>query len=745
VSVFVPDLRRVPTLEVVPVEKAVLKAGPAGPGGYVLQTEYPLAGFFGNKDPRRRIRQAWQMGIQVPWIRAAERVITDLASTATWHLEDENDEEIDDTNGDPDAQRIQRLLEQPQANLAVGRKMTGREMKALTIRHMGLCGVAFWYKDETDGMGIPRSFLYIRPDRMWPVEDGNGNLIDWSLDADSMGKGGTLLGLDNVLQFNLQPPDEGHIGVGLVESALLKAQLTMSTDQHAASVLSAGGRVAGIISPKTGSIDNDGIYDQMVLDARTITEQPDAAKRLQIIRAPVDFTSTMMTMDQAKIVDMMDKTRDALLALWGVPPSQIGITESRGLNSGQAQNYEEAALWQNAIHPRLVTFQEVIQFQWLDTIKATTVELEIEEPEFDDQAPKYALLNQSVNAPLRNIERRAIIGLDPFGDDVVGLSGVPLDDEVWLPATMVQAYTAPTEPSTATIPAPAAPSPATATPEGASAQAGDTSQLGTPAKASGPKSAGIRSSMTKLRASVDRNMTPRMKRDVAALLREQLADVTKRIREHAAHVMAKPHETDIWWTAKRWDAAMAGTLKPHMAGIAKTVNGAVEAVLPPQKAAADPVVDRILLKGAARVTDINATTRDAIAAIIADGVESDASLNEIIDSIEAGAMFDEYRSELIARTELMFAYNASAIESYRDGGVQMLEAIDGDGDPECAERDGQTFSVDEADGIDDHPNGTLDWVPVFEGDVSEAPLEEKATTIHLVYDTEGRVVQIIER
>ncbi len=43
----------------------------------------------------------------------------------------------------------------------------------------------------------------------------------------------------------------------------------------------------------------------------------------------------------------------------------------------------------------------------------------------------------------------------------------------------------------------------------------------------------------------------------------------------------------------------------------------------------------------------------------------------------------------------------------------MVEAIDGDGDEECAARDGQEFSIADADGIEDHPNGTLDWVPVL--------------------------------
>jgi hypothetical protein len=60
----------------------------------------------------------------------------------------------------------------------------------------------------------------------------------------------------------------------------------------------------------------------------------------------------------------------------------------------------------------------------------------------------------------------------------------------------------------------------------------------------------------------------------------------------------------------------------------------------------------------------------------------------------------------------MFAYNDAALGSYREYGVDRVEAIDGDEDTECADRNGRTYPLEEALGITDHPNGTLDWVPV---------------------------------
>ena len=136
----------------------------------------------------------------------------------------------------------------------------------------------------------------------------------------------------------------------------------------------------------------------------------------------------------------------------------------------------------------------------------------------------------------------------------------------------------------------------------------------------------------------------------------------------------------------------------------------------------DPV-QRVLDRGAARVTKINVTTRDAIQSAIATAIAQDVSLLDLADAIEQGggdiaipgldAVYTDYRAEMIARTELMDAYNAATLGSYADAGFGYVQAIDGYGDEECAARNGQTFSMDEADTIEDHSNGTLDWIPVM--------------------------------
>jgi hypothetical protein len=125
-------------------------------------------------------------------------------------------------------------------------------------------------------------------------------------------------------------------------------------------------------------------------------------------------------------------------------------------------------------------------------------------------------------------------------------------------------------------------------------------------------------------------------------------------------------------------------------------------------------------QGAERITGINEHTLDAVKASLAEGTRHGYSLDQMIEGvpdegyngIKALPEFDDARAETVARTETMLSYNRAALDAYGEFGVSEVLAYDGDEDPECAARDGQTFTIEEAMAIEDHPNGTLDWAPV---------------------------------
>ncbi len=731
-----------------PGRALVAKAGPIGPGAGVLMTEY-LMPMMLPTDPQRKMRMSLKLGTEVSWIRAAERVISgkiggdpDLQGSVRWHLEDPDGETIDDDYPDGRAVEAYNLIQHPAQYLEEGDKqITVAEHQGalweITSRHMGLAGQGYWYLDGLDKFGIPKGILYIRPDRIWPDTDERGNLIRWILDPKNVASSntGTPLKLTEVIQFPLETPSNGFLAEGLIESAVLKAQLNQAIDRHLGSMVSSGGRLSGMFAPKDGPIDDDGTWDQLVRDFRNMSEQPDAAKRVQLMRGPMEYTRTQATLQEMAIIELMSKNRDDLLALWGVPLSQVGGNSPTGLNSGDIRKFDEAALWQNAVVLRLVPMKQRIQRRLLDRWKPLlgwAPKLCLDIPEFDDDSPRYDKVQKSLGVALRNSERRAQLGYDPFGEDVINPNtGNRLDDEVWMPTLTAPApYAVAPEPdANGQILLPASAGGSMTVMPMASAQLTSGIPTQGPDKPSLKQIAALGGTVpdggagatlkadTMLRSELDAQETPKLRANVSLVLAQQKRDIVTRLRTQWDKIKANPRDTTIWWP-KSWDGEMTNALRPTLQAVAETVNAHLKRKYGPQGKASPFVpygaIAHVLTRGAARVTGINDTTKQGLADVIAQAVSDDLSPAEAGDRVEAWSGFDEYRSEMIARTEMMDAYNAASLGSYGELGVEMVEAIDGDGDPECAERDGQVFSLEEADAIEDHPNGTLDWVPVID-------------------------------
>ena len=880
-SIFVPPR---------PVADPFVKAGPTGPGAGVLNTEFLLPMMLPT-DHAQRMAQAIKMGTEVAYIRKAEGVISDKIGSMAWHLEDPDGETIDAKYSDPKAVEAFKLISNPMAEIDikdVGTKYSRGRIWEITSRHMGLAGAGAWFMDRLNDFGIPAAICYVRPDRLTPDLENRIKLVGWKLDVRPGNPNGTPLSIDEILLFVLETPNEGVFPPGLVESAFTKALLNGAIDTHFAQVLKAGGRLAGILAPKTGIIEDDGVYNQLVRDWRNITEQPESARRLQVTRGPVEFTKTAASMAELEIAKLMELNRNDLLNIWGVPLSQIGGSSPAGLNSGDVRKYDEAALWQNAIHPRLGEFSETMQSildRWTPYM-GWAPKIVLEEPEFDDDSPRYDKVQKAQFIALTNDERRDLIGQEPLPPELIGPTGIPLGQEVWMGINLMPVGKPPMVAPTVTakqIQAPAwseeagniqaAPSATQQGAEGVTPVTGaavkakgpdvteavlgqlrkqwapadlalvgkgdwsydpafpmkkvnaarrpggrnptivagkeaalnigapippivlvHTKVIGKPgyepidgwhgAKAaenaglkripayvgegdpdwttaiikvddtiptppSGPGKAdltGYQRSMRTLKDNLTARVSPQLRGAVSLVLDQQKRDIVSRVRTNFDALKNKPKDASIWWPqGSKWDDAMTAALRPSLLGVAEQVDAHIQAtVLAGRKAGpvkpkpgvvsgvltdlADVAatqaagslglysagaVQTVLTKGAARVTAINATTRAGIQNLVAQGIEDGLSPAALGDVIEAWSGFDEYRSELIARTELGTAYNAAALGSYGENGIEMVQVLDGDQDDICAPWADVTVPIDEAPDELGHPNCTRDILPVI--------------------------------
>lgn len=647
-----------------------------GPGVFAI-SNYPQLESL-SRHPAKLMAEAQALFHTQTWVAAAERAIVGRYVRAPWHLEQADGDTVG-KDASPAEQAIAKLIEQP------SEKRSRRQLWSLTLRHMGLCGNGFWFLDQRAALnGTPLQVLYINPARMTPVEDEAKNLLGWLMDAADNpltrpGVKAVPFQLEEVIHFTLDEPDAGHWGIGIAESAYNKLLLDKLADTHTAQILASGGRIAGLLSPKQGaSTMNDDQWQATVKDYRNIVGDPDAAKRLHIVRGPVDFTETASKPSELQLEELSKASRENILAAWGVPESQIGIMQTSGLNSGEHVKYEEAALWQGAIEFRGDAFEEKVQNELLDLF-GLGLKLVVDTPAFDDQQPLYVNAEKAKVVPLTVDERRALVGLDPLEDREVGAA-------IFLDKGMVQI-------NTTALPEEQEPEPETG------------------AKATLPDD------IARLRRRVEREFTPQLRSSLETVFGQMARDIRRKVVRLSDHIAGNPADEAVWWDSDRWTRKFQEALEPALQALVRTTGrSTAKRLAVPAKAGEDDYLGRVLeyvrLKGSDRIRGMLKTTRDSISRVIRDGVAEGLSPAQLGDAIEAAAGLDEYRAELISRTETMLAYNDAAIGTYREFGVGQVQAIDGDMDEECAARNGNVYSLDEASGISDHPNGTLDWIPL---------------------------------
>ena len=147
-----------------------------------------------------------------------------------------------------------------------------------------------------------------------------------------------------------------------------------------------------------------------------------------------------------------------------------------------------------------------------------------------------------------------------------------------------------------------------------------------------------------------------------------------------------------------------------------------------------PTVQRILTQAPTQAAIIHRTTSQAVGKAVSIGLERGYSIEQLargvpddnFPGIRSVLGETENRSRLIARTEVMRTQNQTTVGFYQEQGFGYVQADDVDGGPNdnyidpgdgrtCAERHGRIYTIEQSRDIDDHPNGTLNWMPMPRG------------------------------
>ena len=679
-----------------PSLKAVTALGPWATG-------IPLQSLY---DTPQKRAAAGLRAYKVGWFYKAEhKIAEDIASlqisVAPEDTEGDNEQAVIEPDLftpwdrlDPIGQFL-RLMERPNDN------QTGRQLRAKTQIRLDMAGTAFWYLENGLGKGLPSAIYGISPARMWPSYDRQGNLIGWVMDKDKP-SGGVPFEPDEILVFATSSAEDGDpFGVGIVEAVYSELPLAELMARHVSDLLSTGGRLAGMLSPKDRALTEDEFQDAQRA-WRNVASDPNAARRLLLFPEPMEYTPGSSTPAEIGIPELANLNMNNILTAFPISPYMLGVPIPGGMNaSGEVRREERLAYQQDTVHPRVELFEEIIQVGLLsryEAIMGTTYDFEVAEPNLDT-APalieKVGALKALIDAGFDDKEAVAAVGLDHIK------------------------YNGPPAPV-----APALPAPATL-----QISASDTSRRDL---------AQVQQNLTKAapiedqRDALVRNSVGTAKSSLSMFLDAQRDRIAERIRATMPKAKADRMKAngDDWWDAAAEDEALRETMRGIYVQVGRNGLQAVADNLKRMvgKFEINHVIDDLLTYGGERIVGINAATKAAVQTILTEGTRRGYSLNQLIEGVpdesygglkgalldNGAAAFDDLRAETIARTETMLSYNRAAVSGYGAFGVERLQAYDGDGDAECAARAGEIFSVDEALSIEDHPNGTLVWSPVID-------------------------------
>ena len=632
---------------------------------------------------------------KVDWFyKAGSRIAADFA-TLDWTLsyedsEGDNEEEITAAPGNVPWERLApleqflRLCERPNP------WQTGLAFRHQQQIRLDFTGRAIIYVEDADGSGLPTALYGISPDRMWPSRNARGELIGWLMDKDAP-SGGVPFTAEEIIA--VETPGTGNDPQGVVEAVHQYAKLAPMIPNHTADVLSTGGRLAGMAWPKERSLSEDEFADAQRA-WRNVTSDPNAARRLLLFPEPMEYQTGAATPEQIGLPELSALSRDEVLTAFPISPEMLMVPMASGLNSGMTQVVIEMRYWSGTMHPRVEVWEETLQQALIPRYEQAVgrpLDFDIEEPDLDD-AP--ALIEKA--GALKSL---IDLGFDPKS----AVSAVGLDHIEYL---------GPPEPEPLPV---AGAAPEESTGLAVSVRDSTPSDQSTTSQSLGKS--------VKSREDVVGLILPGFLPVVEQYLAEQRDRVVARIEAlytplQKAERKALPEE---WWVPEDERVELQRRLNDIYVTLSREALTVVADQL--DRVVANKNVQRVtenVLRDAGdRIVEISETTRKAVTEALATGVERGYSVNQMLYGVPKEGyvgvnkldVWEPWRAERIARTETAYAYNEAALFGYKEFGVARVVASDGPGH-ECGIRDGQTYSVEEALGIGDHPNGTLDWIPL---------------------------------
>ena len=327
--------------------------------------------------------------------------------------------------------------------------------RLVRMTEMSLCayGQAFWILENgvagrTAAQVAPKELWWANPAKMKVVPDPVGYIKGYLYEDQ-----GNTLAFDpaDVIWLKYDNPVDEFAGLSPIASARLAIDTAAGAMRSNRQIFDSGMMLSGVIGPadKTSSLTREQAEQLSQMLERRF-KGADKAHRTAVLTQPISFTPLNLTPKDAEFMSIMNWGVREVCTVYGVAPQLIGDQ-----THSTYSNYEQAAkaLWADTLLPEARFLADEITEQLVplfgteaDEVEFDTSDIETlqeDRAEVIDQITKLVGVGVPLNRALQELAPRFL----PPGE-----TGYAWGDTAWLPATLVPV-------SDASAPAPAAPAP----------------------------------------------------------------------------------------------------------------------------------------------------------------------------------------------------------------------------------------------------------------------------------------------
>lgn len=612
-------------------------------------------------------------------------------------------------------------------------RMTKGELIAATQAFLDLEGNAFWFLvRDNEGKGQIREIYILRPDRITiKIDKADPLKVEGYVYSD--GKGGKIpFTTKEILHFknfnataNYPIP---HRGKGIVEAAIYAIETDNEAREWNYSFFKNSARPDGLLIKDGEGVLSDDEFNDVKAQWDQEFKGSSKAHKVMIVAGGMKWEDLTRSQKDMDFIEQRRFSRDEILALFRVPKPVIGITEDVTVSNAEATDYIFASRTVEPLMERIVeTLNEYIVPEFGEDLS-----LDFASPIPEDRIKVLTEYEKGLDKWLTRNDIRAREGLTPTdnGDQFFGtLAQIPID-------------TAQPPKEKAVFPrfkrkkmAKKSDDEITSQVRKLIADKFPETKKAEPAKEEDPKvpetrklSDDVIKNYTEIWKGVFKAKTEPLKKKINAYFEKQKAEVLRNLKDELKGLEVKEFSLkaidDFLFDEE--DAVKSGIslITPFIKDYIKESGGQAITLVGADIVfdTNNPVIQRFFKQRAEFFAEsINDTTRDELFSALKEGIAANEGLEDL--SKRVADVYDQardYRSDVIARTEISASSNFGAEQGFTQAGIDKVEWLIVDPqDEDCLSNAGEVVEIGKAFPSGDerppvHPNCVCTILPVFE-------------------------------